>query len=335
MIDFLMEVARFGLKAGIILIVLLVMIAFIASIVSKSKESSEIKVKVLNKKLQKNRMALLSKKLNKKELKQVIKDNKARSKDETHKKSIYVLSFDGDIKASATDSLRQEITTLLSVATPDDQVVLKLESPGGMVHGYGLAASQLQRIKDAQLKLTICVDKVAASGGYMMACLADRLVAAPFAIIGSIGVIASVPNVHKLLKKNDIDYLEITAGEFKRTITPLGEITEAGMTKFRGQIEEVHELFKKHVVSKRPMLDLSRVATGEYWYGQQAKDLDLIDELGTSDDILFKLSEDHKIFEIEFVGKKTIKDMINESLGSLSQSLLSQLEDTAWKRRFF
>jgi serine protease SohB len=204
-----------------------------------------------------------------------------------NKKRIYVINFNGDMRASATENLRQEITAILSIADKDkDEVVVNLESPGGMVHGYGLAASQLARIRQHNLPLTICVDKVAASGGYMMACLANTIIAAPFAIIGSIGVVAQLPNFHRLLDKWDIDYEVLTAGEYKRTLTVFGENTDAGRQKFIADLEDTHTLFKEFVSDYRPSLDIEKVATGEHWYGKQALGLGLVDKLMTSDEYL-------------------------------------------------
>ena len=335
MLDFALNMASFALQTAVIVIALLIIIAFIASLLSKDKQASELKIKNLNKKLEKNRNSLLKSQLNKKEFKKHLKDNKPDKKKKDTKNKLYVLEFEGDIKASATDQLREEISTVLSVATKDDQILLKLESPGGMVHGYGLAASQLERIKTAGIPLTISVDKIAASGGYMMASIADKIIAAPFAIIGSIGVIASVPNIHKVLKKNDVDYLEITAGEFKRTLTPMGEVTESGMKKFKEQIEDVHGLFKNHVKSQRPQVDLSKVATGEYWYGQQAKDLLLVDELGTSDDYLMSQMKNFTILQVKFAGKRSLKEKLSESMNFLIEKSLTKISTDVHKKQYF
>ena len=147
--------------------------------------------------------------------------------------------------AHEVESLREEITAIISIANPSkDKVLIRLESGGGVVHGYGLAASQLQRIKSAGIPLSVAIDKVAASGGYMMACVADEILAAPFAIVGSIGVIAQIPNFNKILKKNDVEFEQITAGEFKRTLTLFGENTDKAREKFREEIEQTHDLFK-------------------------------------------------------------------------------------------
>ena len=148
-------------------------------------------------------------KAQKKKLKLEAKAAKAKAKqgeiDASHKPRVWVIDFKGSMDAHEVSSLREEITAVLTVATPQDQVVVRLESPGGVVHGYGLAASQLQRIRDKQIPLTVAVDKVAASGGYMMACVANKIVAAPFAILGSIGVVAQIPNLNRFLKNKDID----------------------------------------------------------------------------------------------------------------------------------
>lgn len=232
----------------------------------------------------------------------------------SRRKRVYVLDFDGDVAAEEVSSLREEITTVLSIAEPCDEIILKLESPGGMVHAYGLAASQLQRIKDAKIPLTICVDKVAASGGYMMACLADKLVAAPFAIIGSIGVVVQLPNFHKILKKNEVDYEVISAGEYKRTLSTFGEITDKGRAKVQEDVENIHEIFKQWVKSHRPIVDVSRVATGETWVGMQAKERYLVDELNTSDDVLVAACKDADVFEVNYKFRQTLQDKLGAAV---------------------
>ena len=232
----------------------------------------------------------------------------------SRRKRVYVLDFDGDVAAEEVSSLREEITTVLSIAEPCDEIILKLESPGGMVHAYGLAASQLQRIKDAKIPLTICVDKVAASGGYMMACLADKLVAAPFAIIGSIGVVVQLPNFHKILKKNEVDYEVISAGEYKRTLSTFGEITDKGRAKVQEDVENIHEIFKQWVKSHRPIVDVSRVATGETWVGMQAKERYLVDELNTSDDVLVRACNDADVFEVNYKFRQTLQDKLGAAV---------------------
>lgn len=228
----------------------------------------------------------------------------------TYKARLFVINFHGSVDAHEVANLREEITAILLAAEDNDEVLVNLESGGGVVHGYGLAASQLQRIKAKGLKLTICVDKVAASGGYMMACVADRLICANFAIIGSIGVIAQMPNFNKLLKKNDIDFEQHTAGDYKRTLTVFGENNDEGRAKFKAELEEVHVMFKDFVNTNRPSLDIAKVATGEYWFGLQAKELGLVDELATSDDIILELNKTHEIFSVKYSEKKNVMEKL-------------------------
>lgn len=254
--------------------------------------------------------------------------DKPSSENTAEKKRIFVLDFYGDIKASACENLREEITTVLSLAKPTDEVVVKVESGGGMVHSYGLASSQLARITGKNIPLTICVDKVAASGGYMMACVADKIVAAPFAILGSIGVVAQLPNFHKLLKKNNIDYEMFTAGEYKRTVTMFGENTEKGKAKFVEELEDTHVLFKEFVSEHRPQVDIEKVATGEVWFGRRAKDVNLVDELQTSDEYLFSRKETADIYQVEFSYKKSLP----EKLGLAAQGAVDRLLMTWWER---
>lgn len=239
------------------------------------------------------------------------------------KARVFVLQFHGDLAATAVTHLRHEISALLAVAEAGrDEVVILLESPGGMVHGYGLAASQLARIRDAGLKLTVCVDKVAASGGYLMACIANQLLAAPFAIIGSIGVVAQIPNIHRLLKKNDIDIELMTAGEYKRTLTMLGENTEAGREKFQHDLNETHDLFKGFVQQWRPQVDIARVGTGEHWYGQQAIDLQLVDSLRTSDDYLRARAGEADLFALHWRTRQTMAQRLGLAAEEASDRLL-------------
>ncbi|MGF1690655.1 protease SohB [Photobacterium kagoshimensis] len=235
---------------------------------------------------------------------------------------LFVLDFHGSIDAKEVTSLREEITAILAVAIEGDEVLLRLETGGGMVHGYGLASSQLDRLKTAGIKLTISVDKVAASGGYMMACVGDRIISAPFAIVGSIGVIAQLPNFNKVLKKNDIEFEQITAGEFKRTLTMFGENTDKAREKFQDEIEETHGLFKDFIAVHRPELDLEKVATGEHWFGQQAHELGLVDEIGTSDDFITQACKDREVLNIRYVRRKKLAEKLAGATSEAADTLL-------------
>ena len=235
---------------------------------------------------------------------------------------VFVLRFQGDIRASAVDNLREEITAVLTQAEPGrDQAVVCLESPGGMVPSYGLAASQLVRLREAGLDLTVVVDRVAASGGYMMAAVGHRIVAAPFAILGSIGVVAQIPNLHRWLDRHDIDFELLTAGDYKRTLTVFGENTDAARRKFQDHLDETHELFKQFLQRYRPQLELDRVATGEHWYGDQARALGLADEIGTSDDLLMKLAREAEVFEVSY----TRAQPIGRRVGMAAEQLLERV----------
>ncbi|HHX8668191.1 protease SohB [Vibrio sp. 811] len=263
-----------------------------------------------------------------KEIKQASKDGSLDSKREPH---LFVLDFNGSIDAKEVASLREEITAILAVAREGDEVLLRLESGGGMVHGYGLASSQLDRIKAAGLPLTISVDKVAASGGYMMACVADKIVSAPFAIVGSIGVIAQIPNFNKLLKKHDIEYEQLTAGEYKRTLTMFGENTDKARDKFKQELEETHVLFKDFIRERRPSLDLDKVATGEHWFGTQAKELGLVDDISTSDDIVVAACKDKTVLSVHYVQKKKLADKLAGVAGKVADSVIFKLAERGQK----
>ncbi len=271
----------------------------------------EVEAKQFNKELKKQ------KKLEKKQAKQAAKkkdssDENAKSSDA--KPKLFVLSFNGSMDAHEVEELRQEITAVLAIIKPEDQVVVKLESPGGVVHGYGLAASQLLRFRTRNIPFTAVVDKVAASGGYMMACTASKIVAAPFAIVGSIGVVAQIPNFNRLLKKHDVDIELQTAGEYKRTLTMFGENTDEGRQKFKQELEETHLLFKDFVKEYRPNIDIEKVATGEHWFATQAKEKGLVDEISTSDDFILSYLDTHKIIAVSYQRKQKLTEKLSKNV---------------------
>ncbi|TKB49989.1 protease SohB [Ferrimonas sediminicola] len=272
-------------------------------------------------------------KAHKKEEKAKAKEAKDKA-DEPRDGRVFVLDFKGGIEANEVASLREEITALLTVAEKQDEVLVRLESGGGVVHGYGLAASQLARVRDAGIPLTIAVDKVAASGGYMMACVADRIVAAPFSIIGSIGVIAQLPNFNRLLKRSHIDYEQHTAGQFKRTLTLFGENTDEAREKFKEELEETHGLFKGFITQYRPELDLDKVATGEHWFASQAMDLGLVDELATSDHWLMQKAKEKEVLKLAYVIKKNLANRLGRGVSEALESGLTKLSELNQKSRY-
>lgn len=288
------------------------------------KLPAEIRISHLNARINEQRKKIAQTTASKLELlqlsQQMAREARARKK---NNQKIYVLDFKGDTAASAVEQLREEITLILATAKAGrDRVVVRLESPGGMVHGYGLAAAQLVRLRDAGFHLTICVDKVAASGGYMMACIGSEIVSAPFAILGSIGVVAQVPNFNRLLKEKNIDFEMYTAGEYKRTVTMFGENTEAGKAKFEEELQQTHVLFKHFVEKYRPQLNIEKVATGEHWYGQDALDLKLIDKLQTSDEYLLSLLPQHDIYAIQTRKKPTLGEKLGLQAAQMADSLI-------------
>ena len=327
--DFLYEYGMFVAKAlTIVFAILIAVIGMIAALTKNKEDHKEhIEIKKLNDKYEDIKFSMKSFMLNKKGLKKLEKEQKAKEKaekktpEDDEKQRIFVLDFDGDIKASAVSNLREEITAILMVARKQDEVFVRLQSPGGMVNTYGLAASQLTRIKDKNIGLTISVDKVAASGGYMMACVADKILAAPFAILGSIGVVAQIPNFNRLLKKHDVDYELVTAGEYKRTLTMFGENTDEGRRKFKDDIEDIHVLFKDFVVQHRPIVDIAKVSTGEFWFGSRAKELDLVDELQTSDDYLLEKVQQADLYSVKHVEKKNLSDKFSGFLQNVSEKV--------------
>lgn len=335
--ELLSEYGLFLAKIATVVIAIAVIAVLLVNLTQRKRQRGELRITRLSeqyKEMQEEMsLALLDSdqqkqwaKVQKKKHKQEAKAAKAKAKSQLPqddvKPRVYVLDFKGSMDAHEVTSLREEVTAVLAVAKPADQVVLRLESPGGVVHGYGLAASQLQRLRDKQIPLTVAVDKVAASGGYMMACVADKIVAAPFSIIGSIGVVAQIPNFNRFLKNKEIDIELHTAGQYKRTLTLLGENTEEGRQKFREDLNETHHLFKDFVQRMRPTLDIEQVATGEHWYGTQAQEKGLVDDVGTSDDLLLGLMEGRELVGVRFAQRKRLLDRFTNSAAESADRLL-------------
>ncbi len=331
--EFLTEYGLFLAKSVTFLVVVALVVGLIASAGQKSKPS-KIKITHLNKKYDALKKHLQEAVMDKKQLKQISKDEKKAKKDASSNESlekVYVINFNGDIKASQSEQMKDEITALLSLGDGIDEIVVNVESGGGMVHQYGFAASQLERIKKTGIPLTVCVDKVAASGGYMMAVVADKIVAAPFAILGSIGVIAQLPNFNRLLKKNDIDFEVHTAGEYKRTLTVFGENTDKAREKFREDLADVHVMFKQFVGERRPSVDVEKVANGDVWYGQKALEVNLVDELKTSDEYLQLRCNSADVYVLSSEKKKTVF----EKLGMAAQAGVSSGIESALQKMSF
>ncbi|MFO8141563.1 MAG: protease SohB [Marinobacter sp.] len=341
--EFLIEYGLFLAKAVTFVVAIIILASVIFSVAHRDREDheleGELKIRKLNDQYRKLKESIQSSLMTdhehkawQKHKKKEAKAEKKSAKNEQHgegdkeaKPRIYVIDFDGDIKASDTDTLRRAVSAVLSVANPDkDEVVIRLESGGGLVHAYGLASAQLDRIRSKGVSLTACVDKVAASGGYMMACVADKIIASPFAVLGSIGVVAQLPNFHRLLQKNNVDFEVLTAGEHKRTLTVFGENTEKGRQKFLEDLEDTHVLFKEYVSERRPSLDIQAIANGDIWFGTRALEVNLIDEIKTSDEYLIEACDRGDVVSVTFQRKRTLP----EKLGLATSAAL---EHTVWK----
>jgi len=334
-VEFLSEYGMFLAKAVTIIITIAIIIGLAASGGSKSEEGKP-KIKHLNKTLGELKNHFESEILSKKEIKALKKASKKKDKNDEPLPKVYVLDFNGDIKASQAKQMKDEITAILSMSSKPQEVVVKLESGGGMVHEYGFASSQLERITRSGIPLTVCVDRVAASGGYMMAAVADKIVAAPFAILGSIGVIAQLPNFNKVLKKNDIDFEVHTAGEYKRTLTMFGENTDKAREKFREDLTEVHGMFKHFVETNRPVVNVEEVANGDVWYGNKAIELNLVDELKTSDEYLQAKTLEADVYLISQQKKKTLPQKLGlAAQQSVSKGMEMALEKISFQKWFY
>jgi serine protease SohB len=319
--------SNYGLFVAELLTVAVIVAVVAVLIISSAKRGSVqdgLTVEHLNKRYQNMgdtvRRAVEGSERFKQASKQRRKDQKRLAKKGSDQPRVFVIDFKGDIRASATASLREEVSAILAAAGKDDQVLVRLENPGGTVHEHGLAASQLLRIKQHGIRLVVAVDKVAASGGYLMACVADEILAAPFAIVGSIGVIAQLPNFHRWLEAKGVDFEQVTAGRYKRTLTLFGENTDEGREKLKEELEEVHRLFKHQIAEHRSKVDLDVVATGEHWYGLKALELELIDRITTSDDFLLDASKDHDLYSVSYKRRRSLP----ERLMSGAEALLSR-----------
>ena len=329
MAQFLSEYGLFLLEFLTVVVVIVVAIVIVISAARKSGDHDGLTVENVNRSVEQQadivRQAILGRRDARKLTRQRAREQKrSRRKDrndgDAKRRRLFVLDFKGDIRASATASLRQEVSAVLDVAERGDEVLLRLENSGGAVHEHGLAASQLLRLRAHGVPLTVAVDKVAASGGYLMATTADRIIAAPFAIIGSVGVLVQIPNFHRLLNEKGIDFEQLTAGKYKRTLTLFGENTDEGREKMQQELADVHELFKRQISELRPALDLDQVATGEHWYGSQALELKLIDEIGTSDDFLRQAAQHSDLYHLSYKRpKRFVERLMQGAEGLLSR----------------
>ena len=321
LIEYLLFAAKAITVAGLCLLPFIVVMLLMKN-ARRQSPSDNLDIERINDRLLDLQLDMQAHLMPPKAFKQRLKEIKKARKAELEappQKRLFVCEFAGDLRAEAVSSLRHEISALLSVASADDEILVVLESGGGTIHGYGLAASQLQRVRERGIRLTVAVDKIAASGGYMMACVAHQIIAAPFAIIGSIGVVAQIPNFHRLLRKHDIDFELVTAGKFKRTLTMFGENTASGREKFQADIDDAHALFKEFVGEHRPALDIERVGTGEYWFGTRALELGLVDRLVTSDAYLIDAANERAVYKVRMVRPRSFMEKLLAPVQSLAR----------------
>ena len=334
MIEFFAEYGLFLLKAITIVAAIVVVIGVAAAAGKRASHQEGLEIESLNQKYEMLaaalKQAIMKKAEWKAEAKAAKERDKAEAKSDEKRPRVFIIDFKGDLKASALPSLREEVSAVLEVATTDDRIVVRLENYGGVVHEHGLAASQLVRIRDKEIPLTVAVDKVAASGGYLMACVASKIVAAPFAILGSIGVIAQLPNFNRMMDSHGIDFEQITAGKYKRNVTIFGKNTDEDRAKLKAELEDVHDLFKTAVSTYRPDLDLEKIATGEHWYGTRAIELGLVDEIKTSDELLAGLAKDMDLYRVAY----KIKQPLQKRLMANVDGVLDRVDSLSWRRRF-
>ncbi|MBK2131053.1 protease SohB [Francisella tularensis] len=321
----------FALSTVLVVAAIVIVIGSFFSLLSKVKQEAanlakgRLEINEVATEYKHTKQQLLESLLEKKEYKKFLKEQKKLDKQDKPKQKIFVINFKGDIDASQVENLRNEVSAILAVANIEDEIIVRIDSPGGVVNGYGFAAAQLERIRQVGINLTVCIDKVAASGGYMMSAVAHKIIAAPFAIVGSIGVVGTIPNIRELLEKNGINVEMHTSGEYKRTLTTVGVNTEEGRNKFKQDLESIHQLFKKHILVYRPSLDIDKVATGEYWFGKDALELGLVDKIQTYDDYLIDLlKKQHNVYEVSYVIKKE-KGFLRSKFSMLKRAITNLL----------
>ena len=330
MMEFVLQYGLFVAKTATIVVAAGVLVALVAGLSRRGRQPDRLQVTRLNDHYRSLKQALEASILPRKHFKveekarrQERKALRKRSAEEAEKsRRVFVINFRGDIRASAVAALREEVTALLTIARAEDEVVLRLENAGGLVHDHGLAASQLERIRSRGIPLTVAVDKIAASGGYMMACVGNRILAAPFAVLGSIGVLMQLPNFHRILDAHGVDFELLKGGEYKRKLTVFGENSDADRARMQQEIDETHALFKDFVGEHRSQLDIGAVATGEHWYGRQALELVLCDELRTSDDYLLAASQEAELYELVYTTRKPLARKLATLIGNLTDGVL-------------
>ena len=321
----------FALSVILVVVAIVFVVGSFFSLLAKAKQEvaelakGRLTIRKLGDDYKETKNEILETVLDKKEYKKYTKEQKKAAKKDKPENKVFVINFKGDMHASQVEGLREEVSAVLAAAKANDEIIVRIDSPGGVVNGYGFAAAQLDRIRQADLSLTICIDQVAASGGYMMSAVGHKIISAPFAIVGSIGVIGQVPNIHDLLEKNGINIEMHTSGEFKRTLTTMGKNTEEGREKFKQDLHNIHELFKKHILAYRPSLDMQKVGTGEYWFGKDALELGLVDKIQTYDDYIIEhLNNDLDVYQIEFVIKKE-KGFLKSKLAMIKRTMTNFL----------
>lgn len=210
-----------------------------------------------------------------------------------------VLRFEGDTMATGRQDFARMVDEVLHNKERIQRVIVVVNSPGGGVSVYGQMFAGMERMRNAGVDVTACVDTYAASGGYLMSVPAQRIIAAPFAMVGSIGVVSEFMNFNKLLRRLGVEPMTITAGELKRTVTPLSEVTEENKAAYKAQLEAIHRQFIA-VVKKYREVDADRVCTGNHWTAAESVELklNLVDGLATSQEYLFEANQTEDLVTI-------------------------------------
>ncbi len=215
-----------------------------------------------------------------------------------------VLRFQGlrDLNASGDQRLSEAIDEVLVNRDHFEEAVVIIDSPGGTTHGYGHAYALLERLSASGLKVTACIDRIGASGGYLMALPADRILAGPFAIVGSVGVVAGIPNVKRLLEEKGVSYRLFVAGDKKRVVHFADDDGPEVREYMDEKLAGIHTQFLQAVEKHRgDRVKLDEVRSGDHWSAEESveKGLGLVDELQTSAEYLLERNREVALVMIE------------------------------------
>ncbi|HIQ50372.1 MAG TPA: signal peptide peptidase SppA [Nautiliaceae bacterium] len=201
------------------------------------------------------------------------------------KKSVVIYELKGPIvNYEQTESiyLQKVLSDLDSIEENYDGIILKIDSPGGDAYSTKKIAERIKEI-NKKIPIVACIDQIATSGAYWLASSSDYIVADDFSIVGSIGVYASYLEFTGLMEKLGVKYNRIVFGKYKDILSPFKNLTEEERKLIERKINYIYEYFVKEVAKNRGLnysFVKEKIATGEFFFGYEAKELNLVDAIG-------------------------------------------------------